>query len=34
MESDEVKWDWAECNKYFIQLFGYFKKKKNKIEGM
>jgi hypothetical protein len=29
-----VEWDGAELNKYFVPLFGHFKKKKNKIEGM
>jgi hypothetical protein len=28
-----VEWDEAELNKYFISLFGYFKKQRNKIDG-
>jgi hypothetical protein len=29
-----VKWDKGEWNKHFIPLFEYFKREKNKIEGM
>jgi hypothetical protein len=27
-----MEYNGAECNKYFIPLFGYFQKERNKIE--
>jgi hypothetical protein len=32
-EQSGVEWDGAEWNKYPVPLFGYFKKKRIKIEG-